>query len=423
MYNQFDFNYYDKKIDREKYIVATFSFKAPKLTFTQAVHAIAGESSIGTWTKISGLSAAQYKKLAPKLIWKNEAKHMVSIAYPLALFELKNIPQLLSSIGGNVFSMKVVTQLRLLDIEFPKVYIDSFLGPQHGIVGIRKILKIKKRPLIGSIVKPKVGLTAKEHAQAAYTLWKNGVDIVKDDENLTDLSFNRFKVRVKEVIKMRKQVEKETGQLKLAVINITAPYNLALERAKYIKKMGGRCMMVDIVAMGWSAIQSLRQENLGLIIHGHRAGHSMFTRNEEHGMTMYVVAKLARLAGIDQLHTGTVVGKMDGTKTEVQKIDDFLKEDWLHFDNLQSDWSEIKPVMPIASGGLHPGLLPDVVKYIGQDVIINFGGGIFGHPDGVAAGAKAASQAAQAVMNQQTLEEFSQTHDELATALKFWVNN
>lgn len=420
MYSQFDFNHYQKKINREQYIIATFSFKAPKLTFTQAAHAIAGESSIGTWTKISGLSKSQYRKLAPKLIWKNEEKNMVSIAYPLALFEMNSIPQLLSSIGGNVFSMKVVTNLRLLDIEFPKVYIDSFLGPKHGIVGIRKTLKIRDRPLIGSIVKPKVGLTYKEHAQAAYTLWKNGVDVVKDDENLTDQSFNRFKARVKEVIRMRNKVEKETGELKLAVLNVTGTYKVALERAKFIKKMGGRCIMVDIVSMGWSAVQSLREENLGLIIHGHRAGHSMFTRNENHGMTMYVVAKLSRLAGIDQLHTGTVVGKMDGTKNEVQKIDDFLKEDWLHFDNLSSDWSKIRPVMPIASGGLHPGLLADVVKYIGNNVIINFGGGIFGHPDGVAAGARAANQAVQAVMSKQTVQEYAKNHDELATALKFW---
>lgn len=420
MYNQFKFYHLNKPIDREKHIIATFYFEAPSLSFKDAAHAIAGESSIGTWTKIGGLTKARYKQLAPKIIWENRRKHIVKIAYPLALFELGNIPQLLSSIGGNIFSMKVVERLRLLDIEFPRKYINSFQGPKFGIDGIRRMLRIKNRPLIGSIIKPKVGRTAAQHAQAAYDLWRNGVDVVKDDENLTSLSFNRFKKRVDLLIKFRQKAEQATGDKKLAIINITAPYNLALQRAKYIKKKGGRCMMIDIVAMGWSAVQSLRQENLGLIIHGHRAGHSMFTRDERQGMTMYVLAKLARLCGIDQLHTGTVVGKMEGGSKEVIKIDDFLKEDWQHFDYLQSDWSSLKPTMPIASGGLHPGLVPDVVKYIGKDVIINFGGGIFGHPDGRKAGAKAARQVIEGVANGKKLKQLLKDNKELATAVAFW---
>ena len=316
--------------------------------------------------------------------------------------------------------MKVVERLRLLDIEFPKKYIQSMPGPKFGIEGIRRKLKIKNRPLVGSIIKPKIGRTAKEHAKAAYDLWSNGVDVVKDDENLTDMAFNKFKERVDLLMKYRKQAEKETGEEKLAIINITAPYNLALQRAKYIKKKGGKCMMIDIVSMGWSAVQSLRQENLGLIIHGHRAGHSMFTRDETHGMTMYVLAKLSRLAGIDQLHTGTVVGKMEGTSKEVIKIDKFLKEDWQHFNFLQSDWSKVKPVMPIASGGLHPGLVPGVIKYIGQNVIINFGGGIFGHPDGRKAGAKAARQAVDGIVAGYKLNQLIKENKELAAAVKFW---
>jgi len=420
MYDQFNFYYLNKKIDREKYIIVTFSFLAPSLDFKSAVHAIAGESSIGTWTKIGGLTKARYKQLAPKIIWEDRRKQMVKIAYPLALFELGNIPQLLSSIGGNIFSMKVVERLRLLDIEFPKKYMQAMPGPKYGIDGIRKLLKINNRPLVGSIIKPKIGRTAKEHAQAAYDIWSNGVDVVKDDENLTDMSFNHFKDRVDWLMKLRNKAEKETGEKKLAIINITAPYNLALARAKYIKQKGGRCMMVDIVSMGWSAVQSLRQANLGLIMHGHRAGHSMFTRDETQGMTMYVLAKLSRLVGIDQLHTGTVVGKMEGGSAEVVKIDNFLKEDWQHFNFLQSDWSKVKPVMPIASGGLHPGLVEGVVKYIGNDVIINFGGGIFGHPDGRKAGARAARQAVEGATKGIKLSELVKEHKELATAVKYW---
>ncbi len=404
----------------EKHIAATFYFEAPRLAWTEAVSAIVGESSIGTWTRVDGLSPAQHQKLAPKIIAEDRKKHIFTVAYPLPLFELGNISQLLSGVGGNIFSMKVIERLRLLDIDFPRAYINSFPGPHYGIDGLRRLLKIQGRALVGSIVKPKVGLTAKQQAQTAYDLWTNGVDAVKDDENLTSLSFNNFYERAREVIKARQQAEKKTGERKMAIINVTAPYREALARAKYIKKLGGRCLMVDIVSMGWSAVQSLRQENLGLVIHGHRAGHSMFTRDERHGMSMYVLAKLARLAGVDELHTGTVVGKMEGGSEEVQKIDDFLKEDWRYFDNLRSDWSKLKPVMPVASGGLEPGMVESVVKYLGQDVIINFGGGILGHPDGRIAGARAARQAVVGISQGKKKAAIARENKEFARALEYW---
>jgi len=191
-------------------------------------------------------------------------------------------------------------------------------------------------------------------------------------------------------------------------------------RAKYVKSKGGRVVMVDVVSMGWSAVQYLRQQNLGLILHGHRAGHSMFTKDPEQGMSMLVLAKLARLAGIDQLHTGTVVGKMEGTAHEVDTINDFLKEDAGEIDYLREDWSGIKPVMPIASGGLHPALVEPLIKILGKDLIINFGGGIHGHPDGSSAGARAARDAVEAASIGAPLKKYSKDRPELARALEYW---
>ncbi len=178
--------------------------------------------------------------------------------------------------------------------------------------------------------------------------------------------------------------------------------------------------MVDIVTAGWAGVQSLRNHNLDLIIHGHRAGHSAFTRNKKHGISMLVLANLARLAGIDQLHTGTVVGKMEGEEKEVLRINELLKEDWQEFDKLRENWSNLKPVLPIASGGLHPGLTAKLIEILGFDLIINFGGGIHGHPQGSAAGAKAASQAVEAVMENISLKIYAQSHLELKQALEYW---
>nr|VDD89089.1 RuBisCO long chain, Form III-c [uncultured bacterium] len=390
-------------------IIAVYYVES-KLPLEKTANEIAAESSIGSWTELTTTTKKIFNRLAPKIFYLNKKTKIIKIAYPLALFELGNLPQLLSSLAGNIFSMKIVDNLRLLDLEFPNKYIDSFKGPRWGIEGIRKITNIKKRPLVGSIIKPKVGLTAKQHAKLAYDIWKNGIDVVKDDENLTDLSFNKFKQRVDEVIKLRHQVEKETGQKKIHVFNITAPADLMLERAKYVKNRGGRCVMVDLVATGLDNVQFLRNRNLGLIIHGHRAGHSMFTRNPKHGITMLVIAKLARLAGIDQLHTGTIVGKMEGEKSEVTAINQFLK----------SSWSKLKPVMPIASGGLHPALVPKLMKHLGNDLIINFGGGLHGHPGGSIAGAIACKASIYASFKNVSLRHVAKNCPELDMALKHW---
>jgi len=413
--NYFNLNY---KPDYDSEIIAIYQIEAT-LPLKQAAIEVAKESSIGTWTTLSQEGSKMFKKLSPHIFYADKKSSVVKIAYPLVLFELGNIPQLLSALAGNIFSMKMIENLRLLDLELPKRYIDSFPGPKWGIDGIRKIMKIKNRPLIGSIIKPKVGLSAQAHAKLAYDIWKNGVDLVKDDENLTDLTFNKFKDRVDAVIKYRRQVEQETKLRKIHVFNVTGPADLMLKRARYVKKQGGRCVMVDLVACGLDNVQFLRNQKLDLIIHGHRAGHSLFTRNPKHGLTMLILAKLARLAGVDQLHTGTVVGKMEGGKKEVAGINDFLKEDW-QVNFLLSDWSGIKPIMPIASGGLHPGLMPSLIKNLGQELIINFGGGLHGHPDGSIAGAKACLAAVTAVSQKISLTDYARHCPELKTALKYW---
>ncbi len=401
-------------------IIATYRIES-KLGLEKAAIEIAAESSIGTWTKLSTLTQKTFNKLAPQIFFIDKKKKIVRIAYPIELFELGSIPQLLSALAGNVFSMKVIDNLRLEDLSLSTKYINSFEGPYYGINGIRKLMNIYKRPLIGSIIKPKVGLSAREHAKLAYDVWVNGVDVVKDDENLTDLPFNKFKNRVIEVMKLKNKAEKETGQKKIHVFNITAPMDTMLNRAKFVKKMGGRCVMVDLVSVGLDNVQVLRRQNLGLIIHGHRAGHSMFSRNPRHGMSMLVVAKLARLAGIDQLHTGTVVGKMDGSKEEVIEINYAIKEDFGINKALREDWKKIKPTLPIASGGLYPGLTKKLIDILGNDLIINYGGGIHGHPHGSIAGARACLQSIE-LANCKDKEINKEYFKEYYSAQDYWKN-
>jgi len=174
-----DLKYKPKKTD----LVCNFRVEPAKgVTMKEAAGAVAAESSVGTWTEVK--TKRNIKKLMAKVF--SIDGNSVKIAYPEKLFEKRNIPQILSSIAGNIFGMKALKNLRLNDVDFSSSMIRSFKGPAFGITSIRKLLKVKERPLIGTIIKPKLGLNEKEHAKVAYEAWIGGCDIVKDDENLSN---------------------------------------------------------------------------------------------------------------------------------------------------------------------------------------------------------------------------------------------
>ncbi|NIO44666.1 MAG: type III ribulose-bisphosphate carboxylase [Candidatus Aenigmarchaeota archaeon] len=404
-------------------LVCLFRVEPKKgVSIKKAAEAVAGESSIGTWTHVKTMKP-RIKKLGAKIF---EIKgNYIKVAYPLDLFEPANMPQILSSIAGNIFGMKAVDNLRLEDIDWPVNIIRSFKGPLYGIKGIRKILKIPKRPLCGTIIKPKLGLNEKEHAKVAYEAWTGGIDIVKDDENLSNLRFNKFEKRVVETLKMRDKAERETGEKKVYMPNVTAETNEMLSRAQFVKEQNGRYAMVDIITVGWSALQTLRDVNdhLKLVLHAHRSGHATFTRNKKHGISMVVVGDISRLIGLDQLHIGTIIGKMEGIKSEILTTEEEIEKSIIreHSHSLAEDWLHIKPIFAVCSGGLHPGHAHYLIKNLGNNIIIQAGGGIHGHRSGTKAGAKAMRQAIDATLNNISLKEYSKSHKELKVALQQWL--
>jgi ribulose-bisphosphate carboxylase large chain len=387
-------------------LICTFRLEPEDVSFKEAAGAIAAESSVGTWTEISTVKP-YVEKLAAH-VFKLEG-NIASIAYSLELFEMDNMPNILSSIAGNVFGLKALKNLRLLDIEFPKELVGSFRGPRFGIGGIRKLLQVPERPLVGTIIKPKLGLKTEDHARVAYDAWRGGCDIVKDDENLSSQEFNPFEDRVIETLECRDQAEAETGERKVYMVNITAEVDTMLRRAAFVQEHGGEYVMVDILTCGWSALQTLRNQDFDLVIHAHRAGHAAFTKNPLHGIAMKPICKVARIIGVDQLHVGTVVGKMSESKEEVLENINALKME-MH----------AKTVMPVASGGVHPRLVPALLETFGNDVVIQAGGGIHGHPQGTVAGATAMRQAVDAVLKEKTLDEYAKEHKELQSALETW---
>ncbi|MEK6915080.1 MAG: type III ribulose-bisphosphate carboxylase [Nanoarchaeota archaeon] len=404
-------------------LIALFYFEPSKsVSVNEAVGRIASESSTGTWTTLFKMPPRMKKLMAhPYSISGNYVK----VAYPLDLWEKGNCPQLLSGIGGNIFGMKALDNLRLMDIHFPKSYLKSFSGPRHGMQGIRKMMNVYKRPMLGAVPKPKIGFTDAEHAEIGYETWMGGFDFVKDDENLTSTSFNNFDKRVKLLGKLRDKAEKATGDIKDAYINITAETDEMKRRAKLLHNYGFKHAMIDVVVTGYSGVQTLRKTlgDYGMAIHAHRAMHAMFDRNPKHGMSMYMLAKLMRMIGVDQIHSGTAVGKLVGTSEEVKNISDTLREkkvDEKKNVRLEQDWHGLKQAFPVTSGGLHPGLVPDLMKLFGDECVMLVSGGIHGHPKGTRAGAMATRQAIDAIHEGESLEEHAKYNPELKMALEKW---
>jgi ribulose-bisphosphate carboxylase large chain len=389
-------------------LLCDFYVEPEGISLTEAAGGVAAESSVGTWTELTTIKP-YVEKLAARVF--SIKGNNIRIAYPIELFEQGNMPNILSSVAGNVFGLRALKNLRLNDIQLPQDLVKSFKGPRYGLAGVRELLGVKDRPLVGTIIKPKLGLKTADHAKVAYDAWAGGCDIVKDDENLSSQRFNPFEERVVATLEMRDRAEEETGEKKVYMVNVTSETEEMLRRTQFVVDHGGRYLMIDILTCGFSALQTLREHNFGLVIHAHRAGHAAFTKNPLHGVSMKVIAKVARIIGVDQLHVGTVVGKMSETREEVKENCEALK----------TELYGIKEVLPVASGGLYPGLVPALMGFFGKDFVIQAGGGIHGHTDGTVSGAKAMRQAVDATLQGVSLKEYALTHKELQEALNIWT--
>src|SRR6056297_414379 len=413
-----DLKYKPKPTD----VICQFKITPAKgYSFREVCSITAGESSVGTWTELTTVNEKTQKKITPRVFYLDKKNLRCRIAYPLDLFEWNSVPNIMSSIGGNIYGMKSVDGLLWEDVKFPKKLIKDYAGPQYGIQGVRKYLKVKNRPLVGTIVKPKVGLNEKEHAKVAYDSWVGGCDVVKDDENLCSQTFNNFYKRIPLTLKMLRKAEKETGERKVYLANCTAPAEEMVKRIKFVEQNGGNYIMLDILTLGWSALQ-LARKITKLPIHAHRAGHAMFDRIPHHGMKMEVIAQFARLIGVDTLHIGTAYGKMTGGKEEVLHIEKEMEQNFTKQtkENLSQKWYHIKPTFGVASGGVHPGIVDKIMGFMGNDVVIQAGGGVHGHPDGTVKGAIAMRQAVDATLKKIPLKKYAQTHKELKKALNKW---
>jgi ribulose-bisphosphate carboxylase large chain len=392
---------------KEDDLICDFYVEPEGIDIKLAAGGVAAESSVGTWTELT--TVKPYAEELRATVFEIKGNN-IRIAYSIDLFEPANMPNILSSVAGNVFGLGSLKSLRLNDVHLPSKITESFHGPKYGISGIREILNVKDRPLVGTIIKPKLGLKTEDHAEVAYEAWIGGCDIVKDDENLSSQRFNPFEDRVIRTLESRDRAQKQTGERKVYMANVTAETSQMIKRAQFIEDHGGEYVMIDILTCGFAALQTLRNRDFDLVIHAHRAGHAAFTKNPKHGVSMRAIAKISRAIGVDQLHVGTAVGKMSETREEVLE----------NCAALRSKMDDLKPVLPVASGGLYPGLVPALFDIFGKDFVIQAGGGIHGHRDGTVAGAKAMRHAVDAKLRGIPLEKYAEGHEELKVALEIW---
>ena len=433
-------------VPKETDLLACFKITPqPGVSREEAAAAVCAESSTGTWTTVwtdllTDLDYYKGRAYAIEDVPGDDSCFYAFVAYPLDLFEEGSIVNVLTSLAGNVFGFKAVRALRLEDIRFPLHYVLSCGGPPNGIAVERDKLNKYGRPLLGCTVKPKLGLSAKNYGRAVYECLRGGLDFTKDDENVNSQPFMRWRARFEFVANAVKSAEAETGERKGHYLNVTAPdVEEMYKRAEFAKQLDMPIIMHDFLTAGFTAHTSLAnwcREN-GILLHVHRALHAVLDRNRYHGIHFRVLTKCLRLTGGDHLHSGTIVGKLEGDREATLGWIDLMRDQYVPENRARGiffdqDFGHMPAMFPVASGGIHVWHMPTLVSIFGDDAVFQFGGGTAGHPWGNAAGGTANRVAVEACIlarnegrdvereGRAILEEAAEHSPELAAAMETW---
>ncbi|WKZ30841.1 MAG: ribulose-bisphosphate carboxylase [Candidatus Dojkabacteria bacterium] len=474
----------NKDVYNGEYLLAAYRVETyGGQSILEAASEMASESSTGSNLTVG--SATGFSKGLDALVYEvDEEKGFAYIAYPWRMFDQGgNIQNILTFIAGNLFGMGNLKACKMEDVYFPSQMMSMYDGPSVSLEDLREYLQVYDRPILGTIIKPKIGLTTTEYAELCYDFWIGGGDFVKNDEPQANQDFAPFDKEVVAVRHAMDMAEDKTGRTKVHSFNISAPdFDTMIQRADHVRqvmKPGSYSFLVDGITAGWMAIQTVRRRYPDVFLHFHRAGHAAFTRKENaFGFSVPVLTKFARLAGASGIHCGTAgVGKMDagavGLSEDVVAVHQCLKVEaqghhfkqvwskvpetdsdvqtmikaeenlWnvgplevsrmrreinkndIHAVTAKADWRTVNRCTPIASGGMNPVLLADYINAVGTiDFIITMGAGVHSHPMKTTAGMKAVMEAFRAWQDGKTLEEAVKDKEgndiELATAIRFY---
>ena len=411
-------------IDLEKYIIASYIIKRPKgqnVNYLSRFAAI--EQSTGTWIRVPAETEEVRKHHVARVLGVYELPHLeyaipkdikeriyfVQIGFPIINIKGMGIPMLFTTVIGNI---SITHGLKLVDLAFPKGWLEDFKGPKFGIDGIRELLKVPERPLLNNMVKPCTGHTADVAADLVYKAAVGGCDVVKDDELISDPSFNRLEERIVKVMEAIDKADSEKGEKTLYTINITTKFPEMFEYADKMIELGANALMINYLTTGFEALRQIAEDpSIKVPILGHMDFGGTFFGGMWTGMTsMLTFAKLPRICGAD-----TVVIPAPYGKAEIldERYEQNLKA-------LRFPLQHIRPTLPMPSGGITPGMVEKCIKEAGNDILIGSGGGIHSHPDGPISGAKAFRQAIDAVMEGKNIKQVAKEQKELGIALGVW---
>jgi ribulose-bisphosphate carboxylase large chain len=408
-------------------ILATYWIETPG-SLEQAAEVMAGEQSTGTFISVPGETPELRRKYGAQILHITELEEVSNPSLPGARlpahhdgmyrrgqvtlsFPYVNVgpslPNLMATVAGNLFELQDFSGLRLVDLELPAGFAEKYKGPKFGIQGTRKLTEVYERPIIGTIIKPSIGLSIDELRVVVRHLAEAGLDFIKDDELNADPLFAPLEHRVKAVMEEIERVADRTGKKTMYAFNITGDVDELRRNHDLVHAHGGTCVMVSINSVGFSGLAYLNQYSQ-LPIHGHRNQFGMWTRCPSLGMEFTVYQKLCRLAGADHLHVNALNSKFYESNESVIRSVRACRQPLL-------DGYEI---MPVLSSGQSAATAEITYEQLGTADIMNIaGGGILGHPDGTEAGVTSMKQAWEAVLQGQRVAEYAKSRPELMRAL------
>ncbi|WP_421726032.1 ribulose-bisphosphate carboxylase large subunit family protein [Bauldia sp.] len=393
-----------------------------------AAEVMAGEQSSGTFVAVPGetpelkaRSAARVETLevvgevaTPSLPGAGRPADRIVRARTTLSWPLDNLgpslPNLIATVAGNLFELKQFSGLRITDIRLPTAFADAYPGPGFGVAGTRRLAGVADRPLIGTIIKPSVGLDAAGTADLTRTLVEAGIDFIKDDELQADGPTCPFVDRAKAVMAVINDHAERTGKKVMYAFNLTGELDPMRRRHDLVAELGGTCIMASLNSVGVVGMVELARHTQ-LPIHAHRNGWGYLSRDPSLGWSYVAWQKIWRLAGADHMH-------VNGLRNKFCEPDDSV---------IASARTCLTPmfaghpmtVMPVFSSGQSAGQIVDTYAALGSaDLIYAAGGGIMGHPDGTAAGVASLKQGWEAALAGQSLPDYAATRPELARALE-----
>jgi ribulose-bisphosphate carboxylase large chain len=406
-------------------ITATYYIETP-FAPEKAATVLAGEQSSGTFVAVPGETEELRQRFAARIesvelletvnepaipgAASKEGKYhraIVKVSWSIENFGY-NLPVMVSTLQGNLYEITQFTGLKLMDIDLPALFGEHYSGPAFGIDGCRQLTNVYKRPLIGTIIKPSIGLSPADTATIVKTLAEAGIDFVKDDELLSSSANSNFNDRVDAVMKVINAHADKTGKKIMYAFNISGEADEMLQRYEKIVTSDGTCAMVSINSVGLSATKKICDQRQ-LAIHAHRNGWGMLTRHPLLGIDFKAYQKLWRLAGVDQLHVNGIQNKFwESDDSVVVSIEACLTKMYDH-----------KTVLPVVSSGQWGGQAFETYRRTKTvDLLYMAGGGIMAHPMGAAAGVMALQQAWKAAVDGLRLEEAAKIYPEFAESVK-----